>query len=78
MRKLRRPIKKMNQRNDKSKKDNKADNQEKNNKYLTQSLSKFGKKEQKLISRIYVIIKSILPKDMAEMVVKKIQEELSK
>lgn len=51
---------------------------EKNNKYLTQSLSKYGKKEQKLIARIYAIIKSILPKDMAEMVIKKIQEELSK
>lgn len=63
---------------DKTKKDNKADNQDKTNKYLTQSLSKYGKKEQKLISRIYMIIKSILPKDMAEMVVKKIQEELSK
>ena len=51
---------------------------EKNNKYLTQSLSKYGKKEQKLIARIYAIIKSILPKDMAEMVIKKIQDELSK
>ena len=51
---------------------------DKSNKYLTQSLSKYGKKEQKLISRIYAIIKSMLPKDMAEMVVKKIQEELSK
>ena len=54
------------------------DSSEKNNKYLTQSLSKYGKKEQKLIARIYAIIKSILPKDMAEMVIKKIQEELSK
>ena len=51
---------------------------EKNNKYLTQSLSKYGKKEQKLIAHIYAIIKSMLPKDMAEMVIKKIQEELSK
>ena len=51
---------------------------EKSNKYLTQSLSRYGKKEQKLIARIYAIIKSILPKDMAEMVIKKIQEELSK
>lgn len=51
---------------------------EKNNKYLPQLLSKYGKKEQKLIARIYAIIKSILPKDMAEMVIKKIQEELSK
>lgn len=48
------------------------------NKYLTQSLSKYGKKEQKLIARIYNIIKMMLPKDMAEMVIKKIQEELSK
>ena len=47
-------------------------------KYLTQILSRFPKKEQKLISRIYSIIKSILPKDMAEMVIQKIQEELSK
>lgn len=52
--------------------------QEKPNKYLTQSLSKYGKKEQKLIARIYNIIKMMLPKDMAEMVIKKIQEELSK
>lgn len=51
---------------------------EKSNKYLTQSLSKYGKKEQKLIARIYNIIKMMLPKDMAEMVIKKIQEELSK
>lgn len=51
---------------------------EKNSKYLTQSLSKYGKKEQKLIAHIYAIIKSMLPKDMAEMVIKKIQEELSK
>lgn len=51
---------------------------EKTNKYLTQSLSKYNKKEQKLISRIYNIIKMMLPKDMADMVIKKIQEELSK
>lgn len=53
-------------------------NEEKNNKYLTQSLSKYGKKEQKLIARIYNIIKMMLPRDMADMVIKKIQEELSK
>lgn len=47
-------------------------------KYLTQSLSKLDKKERKLVSRIYAILKDILPKDMAEMVVAKIQEELSK
>lgn len=47
-------------------------------KYLAQNLSKYNKKEQKLISRIYGIIKAILPKDMAEVVITKIQEELSK
>lgn len=46
--------------------------------YLTQNLSKLDKKERKLVSRIYDILKAILPKDMAEMVVAKIQEELSK
>lgn len=61
-----------------SQKKNDEENKEKNKKYLTQSLSKYNKKEQKLISRIYVIIKAILPKDMADMVVVKIQEELSK
>jgi molecular chaperone HtpG len=53
-------------------------NSDENKKYLTQSLSKYNKKEQKLISKIYNIIKAMLPKDMAEMVVAKIQEELSK
>lgn len=47
-------------------------------KYLTQNLSKYNKREQKLISKIYAILQAILPKDMAEMVVTKIQEELSK
>ena len=47
-------------------------------KYLTQNLSSFTKKEQKLIARIYDIIKSILPKDMADSVVQKIQEDLMK
>jgi molecular chaperone HtpG len=52
--------------------------EEKPNKYLTQSLSKYNKKEQKLIAKIYNIIKMMLPKDMADIVIKKIQEELSK
>lgn len=52
------------------------DNAEK--RYITQNLSKLDKRERKLVSKIYAIIKSILPKDMAEMVVSKIQEELSK
>lgn len=53
-------------------------NQKEEKKYLTQNLSKYNKREQKLISRIYTILQAILPKDMAEMVVAKIQEELSK
>ena len=48
------------------------------NKYLTQSLSKYTKKEQKLISRIYSILKAILPHDNADIVIQKIQEELIK
>lgn len=50
----------------------------KEKKYLTQALSKYGRKERTLITRIYNIIKNILPKDMAEIVIQKIQEELSK
>lgn len=61
---------------DKRTSENKED--KKNKKYLTQSLSKYGRKEQKLISRIYEIIIAMLPKDMADMVVTKIQEELNK
>ena len=53
-------------------------NQKEEKKYLTQNLSKYNKREQKLISRIYSILQAILPKDMADMVVAKIQEELSK
>lgn len=47
-------------------------------KYLTQQLSKYSKKEQKLISRIYNILQAILPHDTAAIVIQKIQEELSK
>lgn len=57
---------------------NKKDEGKNNKKYLSQSLSKYGRKEQKLISHIYEIIMAILPKDMANMVVTKIQEELNK
>lgn len=56
--------------------DNKKDI--KNKKYLSQALSKYGRREQKLISQIYEIIMAMLPKDMADMVVTKIQEELNK
>lgn len=53
-------------------------NEKNEKKYMTQSLSTLSKREQKLVSKIYASIKSILPKDMAEIVVTKIQEELSK
>lgn len=53
-------------------------NNESDKKFLTQKLSKYNKQEQKLISRIYNIIKLVLPNDMAEMLVTKIQEELQK
>ena len=53
-------------------------NKKEDKKYLTQNLSKYNKREQKLISKIYSILQAILPKDMADMVVAKIQEELSK
>lgn len=53
-------------------------NKKEDKKYLTQNLSKYNKREQKLISKVYSILQAILPKDMADMVVAKIQEELSK
>lgn len=46
--------------------------------YITQALTKYNRREQKLISRIYSILKAILPRDTAELVISKIQEELSK
>ena len=47
-------------------------------KFLPQKLSKYSKKEQKLIGRIYTILRSILPHDTASIVIQKIQEELNK
>lgn len=51
---------------------------DKNKIYITQSLTKYSKKEQKLISKIYAILKAILPHDTAEIIINKIQEELNK
>ncbi len=51
---------------------------EKSKGYLTQSLTKYNRREQKLISKIYSILKAILPHDTAEIVISKIQEELNK
>lgn len=47
-------------------------------KYKTSNLSSYSKKERKLISKIYQIIKDVLDPDMAEDLVNKIQEELKK
>lgn len=47
-------------------------------KFKAQNLTQYNKKEQKLIGKIYDIIKAILPRDTAENVVNKIQEELSR
>lgn len=46
--------------------------------YLTQSLTKYTKKEQKLVSKIYSTIQAILPPDQAKCVIEKIQEDLMK
>lgn len=45
---------------------------------MTQKLSQYSRKEQKLISRIYAILQAVLPHDTATIVISKIQEELSK
>lgn len=47
-------------------------------KLKSQNLTQYSKKEQKLIGKIYGIIRAILPHDMADVVINKIQEELSK
>jgi len=47
-------------------------------KLLTDNLSKFNKKERKLISKILAIIDNILPTDLSENVKLKIIEELNK
>lgn len=47
-------------------------------KFLSQKLSKYSKREQKLIGHIYTILQAILPHDTAMIVIKKLQEELSK
>ena len=46
--------------------------------FISQTLTQYTKSERKLIGRIYSIINAILPHDMAEVVVNKVQEELSK
>ncbi|MCF0171834.1 MAG: ATP-binding protein [Fusobacterium varium] len=50
----------------------------KNKLYLTQNLSKYNKAERKLIGKIYEIINNVVTKDVSELLIKKIQEELRK
>jgi len=47
-------------------------------KYLTRDLSKLGRKEQKIVRRIFDVIHNVLSSDTAENLVTKICEELSK
>ncbi len=51
-------------------------NGKKKRQYLTNQLPALNRKEQKLVSRIYKVIKQMLPPDEADLVIKKIQEEL--
>lgn len=55
-----------------------ADKKSGKDKFLPQKLSKYSKKEQKLIGHIYTILCAILPHDTAAIVIQKIQEELNK
>ena len=54
--------------------------QQENNKtnYVAQGLSKLDKKQQKLVSRIYGVINDVLPENLSQELIKKIQEVLSK
>lgn len=63
--------------NNKELESNKSLNNKKK-KYKTQELSKYTKREQKLITRIYLKIKEVLAKDMAEDLINKIQEDLKR
>lgn len=53
-----------------------AEGKNQKDKFLSQKLSKYSRKEQKLIGRIYTILQAILPHDTATIVIQKIQEEL--
>jgi hypothetical protein len=46
--------------------------------YLTSKLSKLNKGERKIVETIYCLINHELPKDVAEVLINKIQEELKK
>ena len=48
----------------------------KNRIYKTQVLSKLSRKEQKLVSQIYKVIRTTLPEEMANELINNIQEKL--
>ncbi len=68
---------------DTDKPDDLVDETQKNGKkkethYLSDELSKLGKKERKVVQRIYGKLQAILPPDTAEWVINTLQEELKK
>ena len=54
--------------------DEEADTKKKG--YITATMSRLSRSERKLVSRILTIITDIAPKDVAEMIIEKIKEEL--
>lgn len=64
--------------NSKSVKIDVEDKSKRKQSYLAQGLTKYSKKEQKLVSRIYNTIQAMLPPDQASYVIEKIQEDLMK
>lgn len=53
-------------------------NRKKGNPYLSRNLTQYSKKEQKLIGKIYDILHDILPPDLADDTITKVQEKLQK
>jgi molecular chaperone HtpG len=56
--------------------DDVADFEKKKSPFMTSSLSRLSKSERKIVSKIYSIIADIAPRDMSEMIINRIQEEL--
>ena len=47
-------------------------------KFVTDNLHRLDSKQRKLVSKIYVVISNILPDDLSENLIGKIQDELNK
>ncbi|MCC0685546.1 ATP-binding protein [Clostridioides sp. ZZV14-6345] len=62
---------------EKTERNEKIEKTKNNKKFMTQRLSNLNRKEQKLVSKIYSVIKAVLPRDTANTLIEKIQEELS-